>query len=75
MLVEPLELELELDAVGVGASTGLVEVVTGTGAGFSTAFSSVPVPPVEPPAGGDPPLTAAGAPQLEGAWMMAGWAV
>ena len=58
MLVEPLELDDDDD---VGASIGLVEVVTGVGAG------SVAVPPVDPPSGGDPPLTAVAAPQEEGA--------
>ena len=71
----------ELDDDGAGAAAGLVEVATGP----ATSFSSVSVPLVDPAAGedtagadaagGDPPLTAAAAPQVEGSWMTAGWAV
>lgn len=57
-LVEPPVLveSLELDDDGVEAATGA-----------AATFSSVSVLLVDPAAGGDPPLTPAGAPQLEGA--------
>ena len=71
----------ELGDDGAGAATELVEEATGA----ATSFSSVSVPLVDPAAGedaagadaagGDPPLTAVAAPQEEGSWMTAGWAV